>query len=151
MNEGTNSTLSHQPYELASCVGTRPRKLTSDTHTEEIRTRTQCLGFSCFYLPNRCLSSVHPHPGLFHQTQQLLHVGTPVVHDVLRAPCLPEVYDPGRSVYSCPNGPRYDQPGEDFFGLLRGEIEEGGEAGEGDSGVVFGDDPDILREHDGQT
>ena len=29
--------------------------------------------------------------------------------------------------------------------MLRSEIEEGGEAGECDSGVVFGDDPNVLR------
>jgi hypothetical protein len=29
--------------------------------------------------------------------------------------------------------------------LLRSEIEEGGEAGECNPGVVFGDDPNVLR------
>ena len=35
--------------------------------------------------------------------------------------------------------------------MLRGEIEEGGEAGEGDSGVVFGNDSNVLGKQNGQT
>ena len=57
---------------------------------------------------------------------------------------MPEVDDPSGSVYSRPNSARHDQPREDFFGLLRGEIEERGKTGEGNSGVVFGDDSDVL-------
>ena len=106
---------------------------------------------SCFCLSDRRLSCIHSHPRFLHQTQQLLHVRAPIVHRVLRAPCLPEIYDPGRSVYPCPDGARHDQPREDFFSLLRGKIKERGEAGEGNSGVVFGDDSDVLEKQNGQT
>ena len=99
---------------------------------------------SHFCLSDCCLSSIYSHPCLLHQTQQLLHVRTPIIHHILCTPRLPEVYNPSRSVYSCPDSTRHNQPRENFFGLLGGKIEEGGEAGQCNSGVVFGDDSNIL-------
>lgn len=117
-------------------------------YTEELKHRLE--SSLCFCLPDRGLSSVHSHPCLLRQTQQLLHVGTPIVHHILRAPRLPEVYDPSGSVYSRPDSARHDQPREDFFGLLRSKIKERSKTGQGNSGVVFGDYSNVLRKQDEQ-
>jgi hypothetical protein len=99
---------------------------------------------SCFDSGLRCLRCIDAHPRLFDETEKLLHVRTPVVHHILCAALVTEIYDPCWSVDTRPHRASHDQSTERILGLLRSEVEKGGQAHEGDAGIIFCDDSDVL-------
>jgi predicted ATPase with chaperone activity len=100
---------------------------------------------SCIDSGLRCLCSIDAHPGLLDEAEKLLHVRAPVIHDILRAALVTEVHDACRSVDTRPYRASHDKSTERFLRLLGSEVEKGGQAHEGNAGVVFCDDSDILR------
>jgi len=99
---------------------------------------------SCFDSGLRCLCSIDAHPRLFDETKKLLHVRTPVIHHLLRAALVTEIHDACWSVDTRPHRASHDESTKRFLGLLRSEVEKGGQAYEGDAGIIFCDDPDVL-------
>ena len=100
---------------------------------------------SCFDSGLRCLCSIDVHPRFFDETEKLLHVRTPVIHDILCAALVPEVHDARRPVDTRPYRASHDESTERVLRLLGSEVEKGGQAREGDAGIIFSDDSDILR------
>ena len=100
---------------------------------------------SCFDSGLRCLCSIDAHPRLFDEAEKLLHVRTPVVHHILCAALVAEIHDPCWSVDTRPHRASHHQSTECILGLLRSEVEKGGQADEGDAGIIFCDDSDVLR------
>jgi hypothetical protein len=92
----------------------------------------------------RCLCSIDAHPRLFDETEQLLHVGTPVIHHILCAALVTEIHNACWSVDTRPHRASHYESTERFLGLLRSEVEKGGQAHEGDPGIIFCDDSDVL-------
>jgi len=92
---------------------------------------------SCFDSGLRCLCSVDAHPRLFDEAEKLLHVRTPVIHDILCAALVTEVHDACRSVDTRPYRAGHDESTERFLRLLGSEVEKGSQAHEGNAGVVF--------------
>jgi hypothetical protein len=99
---------------------------------------------SCFDSGLRCLCSIDAHPRLFDETEKLLHVRTPVIHHILCAALVTEIHDACWSVDARPHRASHDESTERFLGLFRSEIEKGGQAHEGDAGIVFCDHSDVL-------
>ncbi len=91
------------------------------------------------------LCSIDAHPCLFDETEKLLHVRTPVIHHILCAAFVTEVHDACWSVDTRPHRASHDESTECFFRLLGSEVEKGGQAHEGDAGIIFCDDSDVLR------
>lgn len=92
-----------------------------------------------------CLCSVHAHPCLLHQAQQLVHIATPIVHHVLCAPLFPKVDDLCGPVDPRPNRTRDNQPCKGLFGLLRGQVEQRSQPRERDPSVVLRDNSNVLK------
>lgn len=93
----------------------------------------------------RRLCSIDTHPGLFDEAEKLLHVRTPVIHDILCTALVPEIHDACRPVDTRPYRASHDKSTERVLRLLGSEVEKRGQAREGDAGIIFGDDSDILR------
>jgi hypothetical protein len=92
----------------------------------------------------RCLCSIDAHPRLFDETKKLLHVRTPVIHHILCAALVTEIHDACWPVDTSPHRAGHDESTERFLGLLRSEVEKGGQAHEGDAGIIFCDHSDVL-------
>lgn len=103
---------------------------------------------SCFDPCLRCLCSINAHPRLLDKAKKLLHVRTPVVHDIFRATLITEVHNTCWPVYACPDRASHDESTKRFLCLFRGEVEKGGQARECDAGIIFCDDSDILMARD---
>ena len=100
---------------------------------------------SCFDSGLPCLCSIDAHPRLFNEAEKLLHVRTPIVHHILCAALVTEIHNPRWSVDTCPHGASHDESTERILGLLRSEVQKGGQAHEGDAGIIFCDNSDVLR------
>ena len=92
----------------------------------------------------RRLCSINAHPRLFDKAEKLLHVRTPVIHDVLRAALVAEVHDACWPVDARPHRASHDESTERFLRLLGCEVEKGRQARECNAGIIFCDDSDIL-------
>ena len=103
---------------------------------------------SCFDPCLRCLCSINAHPRLLDEAKKLLHVRTPVVHDILRATLVTEVHDACWPVYACPHRASHDESTKRILCLLGGEVEKSSQARECDAGIIFCDDSDILMARD---
>jgi len=103
---------------------------------------------SCFDSCLRCLCSINTHPRLLDEAKKLLHVRTPVIHDILRATLVTEVHDTCWPVYACPDRASHDESTKRFLCLLGGEVEKGRQTRECDAGIIFCDDSDILMARD---
>jgi len=103
---------------------------------------------SCFDPCLRCLCSINAHPRLLDEAKKLLHVRTPVIHDILRATLVTEVHDACWPVYACPHRASHDESTKRFLCLLGSKVEKGGQARECDTGIIFCDDSDILMVRD---
>ena len=100
---------------------------------------------SCLYSRLCCLGGVHPHPRLFDKAQQLLHVGTPVVHDILGAAFVTEVYHTRWSIDTRPYCAGDNEATECVLRLLRAQIKECCETRKGDTRIILCDDTDVLE------
>lgn len=92
-----------------------------------------------------CLCSIDAHPRLLDEAKKLLHVRTPVIHDILCTALVPEVHDACRPVDTRPHRASHNESTERLLRLLGSEVEKGGQAREGYAGIIFCDDSDILR------
>ena len=99
---------------------------------------------SCFDSGLSCLCSIDAHPRLFNKAEKLLHIRTPVIHHILRAALVTEVYDACWSVDTRPYGASHDESTERFLSLLGSEVEKGGQAYKGDAGIILCDDSNVL-------
>ena len=99
---------------------------------------------SCLDSGLRCLCSIDAHPRLFDETEKLLHVRTPVIHHIFCAALVAEIHDARWSVDTRPHSASHDESTERILGLLRSEVEKGGQAHEGDAGIIFCNNSDVL-------
>lgn len=93
----------------------------SDVH---MRTKMYEILRACCRL-HSCLSRlgrIHTHPCLLNQTQQLLHVRTPVIHYFFGASFASEVHDTSRPVDTSPYSVGYDETRQNFFRLFQRKI-----------------------------
>lgn len=80
-----------------------------------------------------------------------MHVAAPLVQNLVAALGLDKRDDARRAVNLGVDRLGRDELGQELLGLGDREREEGGEAGEGDAGVVAGDDADVLWVEGGST
>lgn len=78
------------------------------------------------------------------QSQQTLHVSTPLVQDIICVSWLGEIDDPGRSINLGVDSLRSDQLADVFLRLVFRQVEQLGQSGHLNAGIVFGDDTDIV-------
>jgi hypothetical protein len=88
---------------------------------------------------------------LFNEAEHLAEVGAPVSEDLVACLLTAKVDDPRGSVDPGPNGLVHDELAENLLRPWLGKIEELRESGEGDAGVVGGDNADVLFMEQGGT